>query len=1095
MDKLTKILHPGLQLSQDQKALALIVAQSFFMGLAFVLFYANSSSLFLTTFGANFLPYIYLSVGVLVPVASWGFSRLQRHWSLDRTAPLILIIFLLMFLVSWTGLFFPNSEWLSFLLMIGYALGNLFSAIVRGALAGQLFDARALKRNYPVILGGHVFSIIIGGALIPVFIDIFKDPAHLLLVSGLSMGLGLVMNLLLVRIRKEDLGRNEAEILPQKRVSITHLFFNKYIILILVYQVFSAVGSQLVDFLFNSQAEHMFDTAEALARFFGNFMAVVTAVGLIVVLFVAGRLLVRFGMSVGLAANPVMVFLMLVAASIVALVTGTVSIHFFWLALGAMALDFICTTSFTDTSMQSSYQPVSRSDRARVQTLIEGIGIPAAFGLTGVLLIILQFIPWVTQVHIVIFTTVVFGIWVGVSILLFRSYSQRLSQSMRRRTLQSGDLLVADKLSYNLVGTFIQSNNPVEISMGLDLLESSEYELYYKQLVRLCDHPHPQVRIDVYHRIERGKVEIARNIMAAALDTENDPSVRAACIRAFCALDEEPQARLLGELKNKHRSIRLAVMTGLLKYGGIGGVLEVGHLLITLAQSRKRDDRVFAAELLGEVGAYSFYQPLMKLLTDRDPLVRRTAVKASRKVCNPKLWPRIIENLRLPYLRAEAQEALAAFGADIIPLVEEALHARTRYDKDIVICLVRVLSRVRGERVVRFLEKYVPFYDFDIGLEIKKALFASGYRITRKDRKRFDIILEKEVKYVVQIRLLRQLFTGQDHAVLLEKALSDLSISALHSVFLTLSFMFESRTMQGIYQKLSSPKKDERALAAELVDLTLHGMYHDLVLPLVEEGNSDEKLYHLYAKWFKFPVHSFASALKELIEDNDKWPEAWLNACALYTVMKSGLREFMPLIEEKSETGNLLVRETAFWVLSAMFPKNFLQKKIRMAANDPVALLFKRRPGKRGRKTMLFTIEKVLVLKAAKIFSSMPDYLLASIAGIVEEVEAGRGETFLKKGEVGDCMYIIADGKVRIHDNDKELATFGRGEAVGELAVLDPETRSASATALENTLLFRLNKDDFDDLLADRPEIAQGVIHVLCQRIRETSKRSLRKIS
>ena len=59
---------------------------------------------------------------------------------------------------------------------------------------------------------------------------------------------------------------------------------------------------------------------------------------------------------------------------------------------------------------------------------------------------------------------------------------------------------------------------------------------------------------------------------------------------------------------------------------------------------------------------------------------------------------------------------------------------------------------------------------------------------------------------------------------------------------------------------------------------------------------------------------------------------------------------------------------------------------------------------------------------------------------------------------------------------------------MGELAVLDPEPRSASATTVERTLLFRIDKAPFDEVMALRPEIAQAVMRALARRIRELSR-------
>lgn len=137
---------------------------------------------------------------------------------------------------------------------------------------------------------------------------------------------------------------------------------------------------------------------------------------------------------------------------------------------------------------------------------------------------------------------------------------------------------------------------------------------------------------------------------------------------------------------------------------------------------------------------------------------------------------------------------------------------------------------------------------------------------------------------------------------------------------------------------------------------------------------------------------------------------------------------------------------------------------------------------------MLLTIERVAILKSADIFKNTPDHALASVAGIVEEIEVLPGETFIQEGAVEDSMYIVVEGEVQVHRESKSIIVLGAGRSVGELAVLDPEPRSASATAITNCFLFRIDKEPFDEVMADRPEIAHGVIKALCQRIRDQGR-------
>ncbi len=137
---------------------------------------------------------------------------------------------------------------------------------------------------------------------------------------------------------------------------------------------------------------------------------------------------------------------------------------------------------------------------------------------------------------------------------------------------------------------------------------------------------------------------------------------------------------------------------------------------------------------------------------------------------------------------------------------------------------------------------------------------------------------------------------------------------------------------------------------------------------------------------------------------------------------------------------------------------------------------------------MMLTIEKVAVLNQIDFFAGTPDYILAAVAGIAEEVNVLAGEIFIREGDVEDSFYVIVQGEVRVFRGERTIITLHSGDSVGELAVLDPEPRSASAAALQDTLLFRLDKEPFDEVMADRPEIAQGVIRALTRRIREQGR-------
>ena len=133
---------------------------------------------------------------------------------------------------------------------------------------------------------------------------------------------------------------------------------------------------------------------------------------------------------------------------------------------------------------------------------------------------------------------------------------------------------------------------------------------------------------------------------------------------------------------------------------------------------------------------------------------------------------------------------------------------------------------------------------------------------------------------------------------------------------------------------------------------------------------------------------------------------------------------------------------------------------------------------------MFSLIEKLLILKTVGIFLETPDDVLADVAGLLDETEVPAGTTIFHKGETGTSMYIIVDGEVRVHDGINTLNHLYARDVFGEMALLDPEPRSASITALADTLLLRLDQAPFYELMDEHNHIARGVIRMLTRHLR-----------
>ncbi len=139
----------------------------------------------------------------------------------------------------------------------------------------------------------------------------------------------------------------------------------------------------------------------------------------------------------------------------------------------------------------------------------------------------------------------------------------------------------------------------------------------------------------------------------------------------------------------------------------------------------------------------------------------------------------------------------------------------------------------------------------------------------------------------------------------------------------------------------------------------------------------------------------------------------------------------------------------------------------------------------------LLMFEKVLILKSLNLFSETPETILSELAPLMEEIEYEQDTLIFKEEEIGDSMYVIYKGEVKIHKANTTLAVLKEKEVFGELSLLDSESRSASATCYTDCFLFKIDQDPFYELLEARPEIARGFIKILCQRLRVQNEKSI----
>lgn len=122
-------------------------------------------------------------------------------------------------------------------------------------------------------------------------------------------------------------------------------------------------------------------------------------------------------------------------------------------------------------------------------------------------------------------------------------------------------------------------------------------------------------------------------------------------------------------------------------------------------------------------------------------------------------------------------------------------------------------------------------------------------------------------------------------------------------------------------------------------------------------------------------------------------------------------------------------------------------------------------------------------------------------AALLHRREYDEGEDVFRQGEIGSGFFLLRSGTVRISMDDRkglvELAVLTPGSLLGEMGIFDSSPRSASARALEPSILFGMFEGDLDQLQATRPTLAASLLRnlgrVLALRLKEANDR-MRKL-
>ena len=1078
-----------------------------------IIFGRNSSySLFLVYFGVRYLPYMYFANAGFVILCSLVYTTLVDRFERGRFLAAISAIFVVI-LVASRIILIGRPHWFFPVLFMEAQVIWYFTLMQFWTFVGDLFDARQSKRLFPLLAIGGPVGMIAVWAVNGALVRRFGAESLLLMWAGTIVAGTALAGVAYRRFRipPSPVPADAATLLREARPSewekikggLSEVGREPLLRSTAGYILFLWTVYAIVDFCFNKTMQQRYPHPAELATFFGFFFGLQGVVCVVIQSLLTRPVIARLGVGTTINFHP----------SFLIAGTGWMSMRYGYAPVFTTKLgDASMLYTFSDSSYQLLYNPIPPERRARVRGFIEGYIRPLSLAAAGLLVLLGnnylkplrlfgRVIPSEQQLAWGAFA--VACVWLGFALSAKKGYVSALLGNLRGPNLSLreaaaktlGELKDPASIAY-LVGT-LKSEEPGRIIAAIGLLESFKSKQAADAVACLLAHPDRHVRATAAGALRRLGAAPFRDRLAALLK-DPDPRVRANAAEALSAAPDPSLAPALRPLLDD--AFTRPRVNALLALAAVEGSSAGGDFLPIISKLVQggREERVAAVYALARVGGGDSAVMLAKLLGDPELDVRTRAAKALGKIGGADAIPALIEALSGPAeLRHTVRRAIASIarkaGQETVRMLTvRALEERRVENRSE---LADVLGRLDDPQVAGPLIHLLHDPEWRVEWKVLKAFGRLAGTVPLPENARaalFDYARRELGAYresaACSLALVQNPSLEADR--LLAQALEDDRNRIEERVFRMLGILAGHERMKAIHRNLRSPDPRQRADALEALDTLAPKPVGGEVLAMLEKTPRSSP---------EMASPDASAALESLA----RHPKPWIRACTAYFVgaHPNGVGE--SLLESLLKDPEPIVRETALYAGWLAFRQAWLpQAESGGRSNDPrmaecAGRIFRENAAGapagsaqarlKKRRNML-AIEKVLLLKNAPLFSALDSEELAALAEITLQKEYQPGETLFEQGETAHHLYVLVEGEVevrrKVDSQERTVSKMGGNEVFGEMSLLDDEPRSATIRALGPTAVLKVDRENFRELIQERPQIALAILKILSLRLR-----------
>jgi len=600
-------------------------------------------ALFFARFGVEYLPYMFVGLGITSMLISFGTTAALGSIP-RRLLYLAIPLFIAVVLIAARLALVTKLNWLYPALWLGKEILNSLTGIMIWGIAGVVCDTRQAKRLFPLFNASRILGQVIGGFMTGALVSSL-GVENLLLVWAGTLLLVFVFTRALdyPTTRPLDYQTKRPPLIQEMQRGYMYVRKSKLMRWVSLAAILFSLLYFSISLPFSRAATGQFISEENLAAFLGLFNGLSTAAAFLASLFFANRLFARLGIMLCILIFPVIYLIGFASLALVPIFAIIVSFRF---------VQMLWLSGIADPAYQAMFNVIPHERRDQVRTFIGGVPEQAGTFLAGAILIVGEQVLATQQLYIV-------GL-IAAALCTFAIHRARSGYNDALiEALHAGNphLFYSEEQPF---GGFRQdaaavraaldgmtNQDPIIRRVSAEILEHLSLPEAEQTLLSGLSDSDALVRASCLRALARAKATSAEKRIAASLQ-DPEPDVRFEAVAALSAVTDNPhllEGYLSPMLGDSDARVSTRAASALLKAGREVGMAK--SFLRRTAVLGELSDREHAIMAMGDWGDTEAFNFLVNELKDRDiPIrIRRTVLTALTRIDSIKSIPFLVDAL------------------------------------------------------------------------------------------------------------------------------------------------------------------------------------------------------------------------------------------------------------------------------------------------------------------------------------------------------------------------------------------------------------------------------------------------------------------